>query len=804
MKPHLRLLCAGLALSLGACSALPLPFRAPGTPTATGTPVAPAAPSATPVPTSGPTPTPLTRIQSGERALFLGDFDAARQEFTSAYRDGGSDQVRAAALWGLGRTEHADARYEAALAALGQLLEEFPASPFAPYAHFLRGSAFAGLGRHQEAAEGYDLYLGLRPGVLEAYVLELRGDSLLAAGDYAQALTVYQAALNANPADPLELELNLAQTRIEIGDYASALAAYEAIFTRADDDYLKARMDYLAGLAHLEIGQTDQGHARFLHAVEFYPLSYHAYLSLVELVDAGVQVSDLDRGLVDYFAGQYTPGLAALERYIEAGLDVDGTARYYRALTLRELKDYPQALESFSEFITAFPNHPRWPEAWDEKAYTLWFYLGDYPAAAQTYVDFVAAVPGSPLAVEYLMRAARALERDSYLEEAAYLWERVANEYPDSAQSPTALFLAGIAQYRRGDFYQALPNFQRSLLLSSSAEDQARAYLWIGKTHQQLGDQGATLNAWQQAQTLDPSGYYSERAKELMVGRQPFEAPPSYDLAVDLEAERSAAAAWVRLTFDLPPDTDLDDLGTLAQDVRLVRGTEFWELGLYDQARWEFESLRLDISASPGDNFRFANYMLELGLYRSAVFAARQVLTLAGLDDQPSSLSAPAYFNHIRYGVYYADLIVPEAEANRLHPLFLFSVVRQESLFEGFVRSPAGARGLMQIIPSTGASLAGTLGWPPAYDDEDLYRPVVSLHLGAYYLASNRNILGGDLYAALAAYNAGPGNAAVWKELAGDDPDLLLEVVRFQETRDYIRYIYEIHAVYRKVYSPSG
>jgi soluble lytic murein transglycosylase len=233
-----------------------------------------------------------------------------------------------------------------------------------------------------------------------------------------------------------------------------------------------------------------------------------------------------------------------------------------------------------------------------------------------------------------------------------------------------------------------------------------------------------------------------------------------------------------------------------------VRGTEFWELGLYEEARAEFEDLRESVSASPENSFRLANYLLELGLYRPAIFAARQVLTLAGLSEQAASLSAPSYFNHIRYGTYYADLVVPNAEAQGLHPLFLFSVMRQESLFEGFVRSNAGARGLMQIIPNTGASIARTIGWPVSFEPEDLYRPNVSVRLGAQYMASNQKLLDDDLYAALAAYNAGPGNASVWKELAGNDQDLLLEVVRFQETRNYIRYIYEIYAIYRTLYSP--
>jgi soluble lytic murein transglycosylase len=83
-----------------------------------------------------------------------------------------------------------------------------------------------------------------------------------------------------------------------------------------------------------------------------------------------------------------------------------------------------------------------------------------------------------------------------------------------------------------------------------------------------------------------------------------------------------------------------------------------------------------------------------------------------------------------------------------------------------------------------------------------LYSPQTSIRMGTFYLNNNRKYLGGDLYAALAAYNAGPGNAAIWKDLAGNDPDLQLEVIRYEETRNYIRGIYEIFTTYRSLYSP--
>jgi soluble lytic murein transglycosylase len=223
---------------------------------------------------------------------------------------------------------------------------------------------------------------------------------------------------------------------------------------------------------------------------------------------------------------------------------------------------------------------------------------------------------------------------------------------------------------------------------------------------------------------------------------------------------------------------------------------------LYDEARLEFEDLRGAVSAGPADSFRLANYLIDIGLYRSGIMAARQVLTLAGLDEHSASLQVADYFNHLRYGTYYRDLIEPAAQLNGFDTLFLFSVMRQESLFEGFVRSTAGARGLMQILPETGADAAERMGWPLSFTPDMLYRPIVSVKLGAYYLANNQIYLNGDIYAALAAYNAGPGNALAWQGMAGNDPDLFLEVVRPTETRNYIRGIYEIFNIYRTLYSP--
>jgi soluble lytic murein transglycosylase len=790
-----------IAAAISACSILRnFPSLPPGwTETPSVTPTL----EATLTPTITPTPLPAARVDKGDQAFFNGDYENALIDYQIVLQDSPDPLVRAAAKWGEVRVLFAQERYEEALASIEALIAEYPESEHLAQAYFIRGFANYRLNNYQSAADAWQTYLDLRPGHLDAYVQELRGDALYEAQNYAEAMSAYTAAIQApSLGDDITLDLKVAGTFTKLEDYESALALYDGITARAPNDYIKAQAAYESGLTYQALGQNEEALGKFRLAVENYPLSYYSYLSLIALLDAGTEVNQLDRGLVDYFAGQYDVAIAAFDRYIAENPVNDGTATYYKALAYRDLGNYDAALQNFSTFITDYPTHPKWGDAWGEKAFIEWNHLQLYSVAAKTLLDFVTAVPGSELSADYLMSAARIYERGGMYPEALQIWARVSNEYPGSEQASTALFQSGIINYRNGDTNAAMESFNRSLTSSSLAEDKARAYLWLGKAHQKLGNNDEAMNAWREAQNRDPGGYYSERARDLLLERAPFIAPISTNLTPNLEAERKDADSWIRLTFDLPPETDLSGLGSLATDPRMIRGTEYWELGNYEDARLEFENLRSELESKKDavGSYRLANYLLDLGLYRSAIFAARQTLALAGLDEHTESMMAPPYFSHLRYGTYYSDLVIPDAQANNLDPLFIFSVIRQESLFEGFVNSNAGARGLMQIVPSTGAQIVSQLGWPPNYDEKDLYRPNVSIALGTYYLGNNRDQLGGDLYAALAAYNGGPGNSLQWKELSGDDPDLFLESVRFEETRNYIRNIYEIFVIYRRLY----
>jgi soluble lytic murein transglycosylase len=468
-------------------------------------------------------------------------------------------------------------------------------------------------------------------------------------------------------------------------------------------------------------------------------------------------------------------------------------------LILRDLDDLAGALASWEIVIQNHANHYLWDEAYEQKAYTQWAYQGDYAAGMQTLIDFLAVAPAHPRAAEFLFDAARIAERNGQLLDAAQLWLRLPMEYPASEYVYRSQVLAGISFYRLADYASAQDAFWLAQSLATSPGQRAGAYFWIGKIQAALGNLDDAQATWGQAASFDPTGYYSERARDLLISRNPFTPPEMFDTGSDRLAEQLAAETWLRATFALPGATDLSVPGTLSADSRLIRGTEFWTLGLYEHAAIEFNSLREETYADPVAQFQLAVYLSGLGLYRPAIMAARQVLDLAGLDDA-TSLNAPALFTHIRFGTYYPELVVPFSQAAVFHPLFIWSLIRQESFFEGFVESSAGARGLMQIMPTTGADIAYRMGWPPDYSAADLYRPQINLTMGLDYLSDQRAYFNGDIYAALAAYNGGPGNTSTWLSLANGDPDLFVEVIRFDETRSYLTGIYEVFSIYRRVY----
>jgi soluble lytic murein transglycosylase len=760
----------------------------------------------TPTPTLTPTSTPVQLVDAGDQAIFAGDYDSALEIFQSALSASSDPSVIARSNLGIGQAYFEQSNYAPALEHLRLIVNaEDPA--IAARAQYFLGQSYTNLERYDEALQAYAAFLTLRPGLVDSFIYELQGEIYNTLGNYPMAIASFQEAYLSDPDIGNEdLAIKTAVAYQDSGDTDTALSLYQDIYNTSESDYTKAQMDLRIGRIYYDQGQTDQAYAYFQDAVNNFPLAYDAYTALVTLVNDDVPVNEYQRGLINYYVGNYALSVEAFNRFLdEAPEEFADSAIYFKALSVRAAganngeSRAEEAVQIWQYLIDNYPTSPYYIDAWEDIEYTQWAYMDEPRQAAETSLNFVAKNPDAAEASAFLFLAGRSYERAGELELASTTWQRIANEYPDSVDTFWAIYFAGIVTVRKGDWAGAQPLFARALVLTSQPDEIAAAYLWIGKCQEAQGDYSAALDSWKLAQTSDPFGYYSIRAEDLLIDRGVFTPPDSYDLNPDLTSYRLEAEDWLRTTFGLAVDTNLESPGLLANDPRFQRGLEYWTLGLYEKGKAEFESMRVEFDNDPAQLFRLIPSLVEIGLYRSAIVASTSLLRMAGLENA-AALDAPEFFSRIRFGAYYLDWVLPIAESEDFDPLLLLAIIRQESHYEGFVVSSASARGLMQIIPSTGAQLANELNWPANYTVTDLYRPYVSLVFGTTYLARQRQYFDGDLYDMLAAYNGGPGNTMAWQELADDDPDLFLETVRIQETRDYIRLITENYYIYRWLY----
>jgi soluble lytic murein transglycosylase len=123
-------------------------------------------------------------------------------------------------------------------------------------------------------------------------------------------------------------------------------------------------------------------------------------------------------------------------------------------------------------------------------------------------------------------------------------------------------------------------------------------------------------------------------------------------------------------------------------------------------------------------------------------------------------------------------------------PLWVMSVIKVESRFAPWAQSSRGAIGLMQLLPSTAKDIAPEIGINN-FQEQDLRKPDVNLHLGVYYLSKLERMFPDDDNAILAAYNAGPGVTQQWRR---GKPVLDIEDIAYPETH---RFVLNVQQTYR-------
>ena len=796
MTSFIRALCCSIGLiMLTACAAAPAPLA---TATATRASTATAAPTFTPSPTATPRPTatpqPEVQLKQAAQAVHDGDYVAAIQQYQALLGAARSDP----AAIELAQTQQRAGYLTDALDSFQRFIDQYPQSARLADGWFGLGEIHFTQENWPKAIAAYRNYLDLRPDLIASAVQERIGDAATQQGDLEQAATAYQAGIvrATNPSESANLREKLALTDRLLKNYAAAVAQYDQILSFAQQPAYRAQVLYQSGQTLIDAGDTKAGFQRFIDLINTYPDRNDAYQALMALVNAGVAVNEFQRGLVDYYARQYDAARAAFERFSAAQAD-HGNAHYYIGLCYKGAGNIPAALEALAEIIDQHPEASRWSEAWIVRAETQWL-GGDRDGALATVTTFVTKHPTDTLAATALWNAAGYLEHDGDYARAVDFNLQLPAHYPNDDHAAEALFDAGLDAYRVDSPTVAISAWQTLSNTYPLSEWYTAALFWQGKTWLK-SDRAQAAALLDQARRAS-ADYFSLRAGDMLSNRSDlsgFGEANLTGLAVDPDAGRVEAETWLANGLGVDPALLRQLPAIITASDRFKRATEYWRLGQTAPARDEFIALRSAFDDDAIAQYTLAIYYRDLGLYYPSIAAATRLISLspAGTIER-----APIFLARLVYPIYYSNLVGAEAAARQIDPLVIFALIRQESLFEGRATSSAYANGLMQIMPATGEQIANDLRWPN-YQLRDLYRPLVSVKFGVYYLRRyGLDYLEGDIFAAWAAYNGGPGNARAWKDASHGDVDLFVENISLAETRLYIERLRENLAMYQRLY----
>lgn len=327
----------------------------------------------------------------------------------------------------------------------------------------------------------------------------------------------------------------------------------------------------------------------------------------------------------------------------------------------------------------------------------------------------------------------------------------------DRVDEAEALWLRGwIALSYRGKPSAALEDFKRLHSISQYPISKARGAYWAGLAAKRLGDNKRSQE-WMYTASKYPTSFYGQlAAEELYSHLQVTSAKEASMAQVDAYAKRTPMAMLVLMMA-------------------------------------EADAAEMSVP--------FINHLMHATNRKED----RAAIVGLGIRANRPDLSIRAAKEAMRYDLYYMQTgypIVAVPPNVVVEPQLIHAFTRQESMFYPRATSPADAKGLMQILPSTGKTLARRVGI--GFSPATLYEPMTNMRLGSYYLAELQDRFNGSLPMTAAGYNAGPGRPIQWSRQFGrpGGGDLLrslnwLEMIPFSETRNYVQRVMENYQVYR-------
>lgn len=684
----------------------------------------------------------LGQLDTAARLLRDGDADAAATAYL--YIALSNPGARAEALLGAGT-----AKWEAGDA--DGAIEALRGSVAASYSTNLttqrRASYLLGL-RLNETGRTAEAVAALRSvaqssivDALQPYILVEFARAAAAIGDTTSAATAWDTVIASAATTPTlraEAYQDRARAAAAAGDTAGAFDWLTKLVSLKPDPSIR----YDLASAAAARGDTATYATQLRAILSESPDSMFAARALADLKDAGYSVDPGREGYIDYRQGAY----AEARRVLTAAVAVPGIAASDLA---------------FRSFYLA--------AAYEDG--------GNLTAAVTWYDNAANADPTSATAHRARYWAARSIESLGDPRSASARYLALVKDGPAGEFTFEAAFRAGYTLLTAGDAAGAISTWD-SLGIAADA----RLYYWKARAYERVGNSAAALATYGQAAQVGPYDFYGLLAQRAI--GQTGSVDVSYrQRTFPRTVDWSSIEVWLTTFAGPKPSTAYPP--TPAED--------FMAVNLRDRA----ESVILE-EAQDADQWRLLALVREAydaGLMSTAARLTVQLRESTGV----SPALVPKAVTQLSYPVDYVTSLDEQSRANNVDPLFLAALIRQESFWDPAAVSSAGAIGLTQVIPSTGEGIARSLGlsnWKSA----DLLRPAVSLQFGAYYIGGQLKRYG-DPLAALAAYNAGPGNAIRWIALTSPaNAADFIEAIDIPETQNYVQSVMEYYSLYLRAY----
>ena len=379
-------------------------------------------------------------------------------------------------------------------------------------------------------------------------------------------------------------------------------------------------------------------------------------------------------------------------------------------------------------------------------------------------------------------------QKENY-DSAVVCFKKLANpRFKNNVKRQWAKFRIGFIYFKQEKWAEAEQAFidatKEPFLWSGSG-----ARMFLGDTYMKLGKDSLAREAYLDCIRDFPLAYYAHKSRMKLVENKLMSASEvPYARGIAMSPEETLA--WVRnIQKNEKPDPTYTPERYNRIKTLFQYGFSDEAFALYDEARKK-NAKRLDFL------YEYGKLFYDMGEIAAGYRLARQ---FQAQIDRRKLMAPPIDVLHYLFPVPYTDQVKFHS-GSRIDPFFVYSVMRQESIFDYQITSPAGACGLLQIMPATGKMLAKQESLE-TFDPSQLYNPYMNIRLGIRYLVDLKAQYSDDYMYVLGNYNAGPKPTKRWQAAGEGKPwDIRAEEISYWETRDYVKRVMGNYWIYQEIY----